>query len=46
MQIGKADGMITLDTSLATLLKEGVISQESARAKAHDPELVFNLAQQ
>lgn len=46
MQIGKADGMMTLDTSLATLLKEGVITEEFAKAKAHDPDLVNNLAQQ
>lgn len=45
MQIGKSDGMQTIDMSLATLLRDGIVSQEAALAKAHDPELVLSLAQ-
>ncbi len=46
MQIGRADGMQTLDMSLAQLVKDGIISEDAAKAKAHDPDLVISLAQQ
>lgn len=45
MQIGKEDGMMTLDASLADLYKRGVISEEDMLARAHDPELIANLAE-
>lgn len=44
MQIGREDGMITLDGSLAGLYKAGLISQEEMLSRANDPELVNNLA--
>jgi twitching motility protein PilT len=45
MQIGKDDGMITLDGSLAELYKQGMISESDMLARAHDPELIANLAE-
>ena len=45
MQIGKEDGMITLDASLAELYKEGLISERDMLLRAHDPELIANLMQ-
>lgn len=45
MQIGKADGMVTLDSSLAELYKQGFISEEDMLLRAHDPELIANLVQ-
>ena len=46
MQIGKADGMITLDNSLAELFKSGLISEQDMLLRAHDPQLIVNLMQQ
>lgn len=46
MQIGKADGMITLDASLAELYKQGFISEQDMLLRANDPELIANLVQQ
>ena len=46
MQIGKADGMITLDSSLAELYKQGFITEQDMLLRAHDPELIANLVQQ
>ena len=46
MQIGKADGMITLDSSLAELFKSGLISEQDMLIRAHDPQLIVNLMQQ
>lgn len=43
MQIGKEDGMLTLDTSLAELYKNGLISEQDMLLRAHDPELIANL---
>lgn len=40
IQIGKKQGMQTLDDSLADLVKEGLITETAAFAKAHDPELL------
>jgi twitching motility protein PilT len=45
MQIGKADGMVTLDSSLAELYKQGFISEQDMLLRAHDPELIANLVQ-
>lgn len=45
MQIGKEDGMLTLDASLASLFKRGLISEEDMLSRAHDPELIANLAE-
>ena len=38
MQIGKSEGMQTLDDALAELVARGVVSGEAALAKAHDVE--------
>ncbi len=46
MQIGKADGMITLDSSLVELYKQGLITETDMLLRAHDPELVANLISQ
>lgn len=46
MQIGKADGMVTLDSSLAELFKQGFITEEDMLLRAHDPELIANLLQE
>jgi twitching motility protein PilT len=46
MQIGKDDGMITLDSALADLYKRGLITEEEMRLRAHDPELIGNLTEQ
>ncbi|QQR55267.1 type IV pilus twitching motility protein PilT [Candidatus Peregrinibacteria bacterium] len=46
MQIGKADGMITLDSSLAELYKQGLITEQDMLLRAHDPELIANLVRQ
>ncbi len=43
MQIGKEDGMITLDASLAELYKAGLISEHDMLLRAHDPQLIANL---
>lgn len=43
MQIGREDGMLTLDNSLADLFKAGYIAQEDMLLRAHDPELLANL---
>jgi twitching motility protein PilT len=43
MQIGRDDGMITLDHSLAELYKQGLITEEEIYLRAHDPEMVANL---
>ena len=45
MQIGKEDGMLTLDSSLAELFKNGIISEKDMLLRAHDPELIANLVQ-
>lgn len=45
MQIGKADGMVTLDSSLAELYKQGFITEQDMLLRAHDPELIANLIQ-
>ncbi len=45
MQIGKADGMVTLDSSLAELYKQGFITENDMLLRAHDPELIANLIQ-
>jgi twitching motility protein PilT len=45
MQIGKADGMVTLDSSLVELYKQGFITEEDMLLRAHDPELIANLVQ-
>lgn len=44
MQIGKEDGMQTLDMSLAALYKANLISEEEMVLRATDPTLVRNLA--
>lgn len=44
MQIGREDGMMTLDASLAELYKRGLITEEDMLMRAHDPELIANLA--
>lgn len=46
MQIGKADGMITLDASLVDLFKRGLISEHDMLLRAHDPELIANLVKE
>lgn len=46
MQIGKEDGMITLDAALADLYKRGLITEEEMRLRAHDAELIGNLTEQ
>ena len=46
MQIGKDDGMITLDASLAALHQQGLISQEEMNARSNDSQLVNKLTQQ
>ncbi len=46
MQIGKADGMITLDASLAELFRQGLITEQDMLLRAHDPELIANLVQE
>ncbi|MBT7484231.1 PilT/PilU family type 4a pilus ATPase, partial [Candidatus Peregrinibacteria bacterium] len=38
LQIGKSEGMQTLDDSLADLVANGTVSPEAAMAKAHDVE--------
>lgn len=38
MQIGKSEGMQTLDDALAELVAKGVVGSEAALAKAHDVE--------
>ncbi len=43
MQIGKEDGMLTLDTSLAELFKSGLISEQDMLLRARDPQLIANL---
>lgn len=45
MQIGKADGMLTLDSSLAELFKAGLISEQDMLLRAHDPQLIANLVE-
>lgn len=45
MQIGREDGMMTLDTSLAELYKKGIIAQEEMERRARDPEMIANLIQ-
>lgn len=45
MQIGKDDGMITLDASLAELFHKGLIAEEEMVSRAHDAELIRNLAE-
>lgn len=45
MQIGKEDGMLTLDSSLAELYKTGLISEQDMLLRARDPELIANLLQ-
>ncbi len=43
MQIGKADGMVTMDASLAQLHREGKISEANMKLWAHDSETVTQL---
>lgn len=43
MQIGKEDGMITLDSSLAELFRNGLISEQDMLLRAQDPQLLANL---
>ena len=45
MQIGKEDGMVTLDASLANLFKRGLISESDMLIRAHDVELIANLSE-
>ena len=45
MQIGKSDGMVTLDASLVELYKQGLISEQDMLLRARDPELIANLVQ-
>lgn len=45
MQIGKEDGMLTLDSSLAELYRSGIISEQDMLLRARDPELIANLLQ-
>lgn len=45
MQIGKEDGMLTLDASLAELFNAGLISEQDMLLRAHDPQLIVNLVQ-
>lgn len=40
IQIGRSEGMQTLDDALANLCKKGLISEDAAYAKAHDPDLL------
>ena len=40
MTAGAAQGMITMDQSLAALVKSGVISMETARSAAYNPEML------
>ena len=44
MQIGKEDGMITIDASLATLYEQGAITEDQMRLWARDPEYVMEMA--
>lgn len=44
MQIGRDDGMQTLDLALSNLFKQGLITEDMMMAKAKDPELIRNLA--
>lgn len=43
MQIGREDGMLTLDTSLAELYHNGLISEQDMLLRARDPQLIANL---
>jgi twitching motility protein PilT len=43
MQIGRDDGMITLDASLVDLYKRGVITEDEMRSRAHDPQMIGSL---
>ena len=43
MQVGREDGMLTLDTALAHLYKQGLIDMENLMLWARDKELVKNL---
>lgn len=43
MQIGKQDGMITLDSSLANLYEQGLIGQDQVALWARDPEMVARI---
>jgi twitching motility protein PilT len=43
MQVGREDGMLTLDTALANLYKQGLIDMENLMLWARDKELVKNL---
>lgn len=43
MQIGRDDGMQTLDMALSDLFVNGRISENMMMTKAHDPDLVRNL---
>jgi twitching motility protein PilT len=45
MQIGKEDGMITLDAALADLFKRGLISESDMLTRAHDVDLIANLVE-
>ncbi|MFT7183784.1 MAG: twitching motility protein PilT [Oceanicoccus sp.] len=45
MQIGREDGMLTLDSSLADLYKRNIISEGDMLSRAHDPELIANLTE-
>jgi twitching motility protein PilT len=45
MQIGKDDGMITLDASLASLHQQGVISETEMNLRSNDTKLVNSLSQ-
>ena len=42
---GGAEGSISMDNSILRLLRSGVISPETARAAAHDPEYIRKYAQ-
>lgn len=43
MQIGREDGMLTLDASLAELYRNGFISEQDMLLRARDPQLIANL---
>lgn len=45
MQIGREDGMQTLDTALADLYSKGIISEEEMLKRARDPQMINNLSQ-
>ena len=45
MQLGAKDGMVTLDQSLADLVKRKIISSDAAMEKTSNPERLMKLLQ-